>query len=551
MITWILGSGLVALVVIYMTYPRFQNRILSSARFFRHLPPPRKGQSRLRLAKPQLTLPFFLQLFALLFLLAAVVWAAKTFKAAETKGTGLWLILDTSASMSTIQEGETRMNAAVQEVETILKQTKKQTKTREVCINLSFMDMERRDWLMNSDANAVRQVLHNLEPRPLGTDAGIARGILNSMRTQSPSAAQCPVTHLVVITDLPAPPWIPGEGETRVIWRDIGKKTDNIGFTGIQAIANPLTGLVAEVNVEVTAFGTPPNGAKVSVTAPGNSTIMDKVLNWSYGRPWRGSFRPTQPGLYHMQLSPGGAYAYDDIAVIEIGKEQTIRVDWQLRNDRLLQQMGWTRDSINPHLRVISVLKSEFTGSGKIPTLVVGEGYRRGGKPVIIGDFIETSPLIQDLNFDALESLEIGGTAIPGEVQPVLRGTGGEVWAAQSSSPPMAFVPGLPTGTDDVAGRVSATVFFNALRWLLQERSLPPLYTLTAPHRPKPGGNRLVLHKDEGNTDRVSRSFGDLDDLEPVPIKGTAPPLWPVLLAAAVILFLIERTIVITRRLKG
>ena len=182
-----------------------------------------------------------------------------------------------------------------------------------------------------------------------------------------------------------------------------------------------------------------------------------------------------------------------------------------------------------------------------IPTIIIGSGYTRTGakntEPSVIRDFMEASPLLADVNLDAVETLKLGGIELPENFQPVLRGMDGKVWLAQAETPLRAFVPGLPTGTDDVIGRFSATVFFNAVRWLLQKRDLPALYTLTSPLEPTPAANRLALHKDEGNTQRVPRSSGKLENLKPITGKGAGIPLWPILVLAAVVLFLIERAL--------
>ncbi|MCI0471720.1 MAG: hypothetical protein L0Y73_08690, partial [Candidatus Aminicenantes bacterium] len=97
-------------------------------------------------------------------------------------------------------------------------------------------------------------------------------------------------------------------------------------------------------------------------------------------------------------------------------------------------------------------------------------------------------------------------------------------------------------------GRYSAAVFFNAVRWLLQKRDLEPLYTLTSPYAPEPAPNRLVLHKDEGNTWRTPGVPGELTELNPLAGKGATIPLWPILLMAAAIVFLIERAVMVYRK---
>jgi hypothetical protein len=541
--TILILAGVVILVVLYMTYPRFLRRRLSAARFFRDLPPPRKGQSRLRRGKMELTLPFFLQLFVLLLLLAAVFFSDKKLKGHEAEGLGVWFIVDTSASMSTLQGNKPRMAAAWREVELAIDQAQKAAKNKELCFRLSAMDLERRDLITSGNAFGITQAIKNLKPRPLGTDLGIIRRAFQSLKDQSQLKEHCQVSHILVVTDIPDPGWLWESGNIEVVWRDVGQPVDNVGFTNIQASRNPLTGLASEVLIEVTAFGTAPANTRLLVTAPDGTQIMDEELNWQQGQFWLGRFTPLAVGEYQLHLSPGGAYVFDDIAIIKIDEGQLIRVDWQLPDRRLLREMAWVEDKTNPHLRVTS----NRTMPMDIPTIIIGPGYRRtrarNTQPSIIRDFMEASPLLADVNLDAVETLKLGGIELPENFQPVLRGMDGRVWLAQAESPLRAFVPGLPTGTDDLIGRFSATVFFNAVRWLLQKRDLPSLYTLTSPLDPIPAANRLALHKDEGNTQRVPRSSGKLENLTPITGKGAGIPLWPILVLAAVVLFLIERAI--------
>jgi hypothetical protein len=539
----LITAGVIILVVLYMTYPRFLRRRLSAARFFRDLPPLRKGHSRLRRGKMELTLPFFLQLFVLLLLLAAVSFSDKKLKSHEVEGPGVWFIVDTSASMSTLQGNKPRMAAAVREVELAIDQAQKKVKNKELCFRLSAMDLERRDLITAGNAFGIRQAIQNLKPRPLGTDLGIIRRAFQSLKDQSQLRDHCQLSHILVVTDVPDPGWLWESGDIEVVWRDVGQPVDNVGFTNIQVSRNPLTGLASEVLIEIKAFGTPPVNTRLLVTAPDGTQVMDEELNWQQGQSWQGRFTPTAIGEYQLNLSPGGAYVFDDIAVIKIDEGQLIRVDWQLPDRSLLREMAWIEDKKNPHLRVTSNRSIPMD----IPTIIIGPGYTRtrarDSQPFVIRDFMEASPLLADVNLDAVETLKLGGIELPENFQPVLRGMDGKIWLAQAETPLRAFVPGLPTGTDDVMGRFSATVFFNAVRWLLQRRDLPALYTLTSPLEPTLAANRLALHKDEGNTQRVPRSSGKLENLKPITGKGAGIPLWPILVMAAVVLFLIERAL--------
>ncbi len=529
---------LCALVLIHMARPRFIRRELSSARFFKQLPQPKQTKSQLRLGKPPLTRSFIMQLFVLLLLITALFLSQKTFDISETRKLGVWFIVDTSASMTTLEKGKPRIVTARKEIDRTLDQIKRTAKDLDICYKLSALDMERRDLLVTPDARGIRQAVNHLEPRTLGTHLDLIRTLLARLEDQADS--QCFITHLVVITDHPAPDWILDQEAIHVVWQDVGSKVNNIGFTTIQTSRNPLTGLIRDVNVEVTAYGRPPANSRVQITGPNNAPVKEGTLNWQEDNTWRGSFKPNIPGRYQMRVSPGGAYQYDDTAVIDVGDEQKIRVNWQLGDRRLLRQLGWVEDRTNPHLVVTSLL----TQKRDIPTLVIGRGYGRRGKGrVEIRDFIEKSPLLEDVNLDAVESLGLDGIELPEGFSPVLRGTDGKVWLALQDDPvsPCAYVPGLPTGTDDLLGRFSATVFFNAFRWLLKERTLPPLYTLTAPHAPEPSGNRLVLHQDEGNTSREPHSSGSIDLLDSAKGHRSSVPIWPIPVMLAVVLFLIER----------
>ena len=106
--------------------------------------------------------------------------------------------------MSTIQQDEPRIAAAVREVESAIQQAQQAAKNKELCFRLSTMDLERRDLLTGGDIFSIRQTIQNLKPRPLGTDLGIIRGIFQLVKSQSQEDRQCQVSHIVVVTDIPA-----------------------------------------------------------------------------------------------------------------------------------------------------------------------------------------------------------------------------------------------------------------------------------------------------------------------------------------------------------
>lgn len=539
---WLLGSLCIILVFIYINRPPIEQRVLSAARFFDILPQAKPEGGCLKPGHLRLPLPFWVQLLVLVLLTGAVLVSWVTKASGEAQRVGVWIVVDTSASMTTSQHDVTRMEIAHQEVGRAIARAERAGQGAGLCLSLSSFDLEPQHHVTKEDASAARQAVRKLQPRPLGTDLNLVRGLLNSAGRQPES--ECAITHFVVVSDLPAPEWVISS-TAQVIWRDVGSIVDNVGFTNIEGGRHPFTGLVREVNIEITAFGKAPASARLVVVAPDGSTVMDEALDWTDDDTWQGTFSPSSPGLYTLDVSPGGAYGYDDHAAIRVGDGETIRVDWQLDDRRLPRQLGWAEDGEQPHLRVIP----QETTTSTIPTLIVGNSYgQEASSPAEILDFYETSPLLADLNLDVAELLGIRGIELPAGFRPVLRDVQGLTWLAQRDSPPAAYVPGLPTDTDDNLGRFSSTAFFNAVRWLLREQPLPPLYTLTEPTPDKstPKEDLLALHEDEGNTARTPRSFGSFDELEPVRTSESEKPIWPILLTLAVLLFLVERGLAVS-----
>lgn len=556
-----LFAAILLLIIFYMTYPRFQRRILSSARFFSQFPPPRKKQFQFKLGKIQWTLPFILQLLIFILFLATLFLFNYQFKTKDSSTIGIWIVIDTSASMSTRQDSATRIELAIEEAQKLIQTVEKLKGIKSSCFRLSTFDMERRDIIQQGSAFQVKQVLEQIKYRPLGTDLGIIRGLLKTSIT-TPS---CPITHLAVVSDIPAPTWISDNSNMQIIWRDIGKPVDNIGFTRIQAIQNPLTGSVAQVKIDISAFNSGFKGVLIHINKPNGQLLKQETLNINAREIQQITFEPNETGLYSMNLSNGGAYTFDDTAAIQINQSHQIPVDWQVSgpNQGMIPPYfsisgKSLQDSISPILRVVELsrLSSSIpTNWDQVPLLIIGAGYSSTSADTTpntteISDFVESSPLLSDINLDAIENLQLQAVPLESfppslQLYPVLRLTNGKIIAAQSENPLIAYIPGLPTQTEDVRGRVSATLFFNALRWLLQSKEIQPLYTLTSPFFPTPSRNRIVLHPDEGNTTRIPRSFGNIENIKPAVVSDVQEPLWPILLMIAALLFFTERFILI------
>ncbi len=570
---WILGGLTGVLVALYMARPRLERRQLSAARFFVNLPPARQTNRQLRLSNPLLARPFYLQLLVLLLLLAALLSIFHPLAGAgHAQSIGLWLLIDSSASMSTAQAGSNRMVLAQQAANAVLAQAQiaatEATPPVDLCINISTFDLARRDRQLPdlsgaAAVEAAQAALATITPRALGSDLALIRTLLaQQIVTPSvaisitatgqplavqgavdPTAAACAVTHLVVITDLPAPDWIGEPAPVDMIWRDVSEPVDNSGFNTIRAMRDPLSGLVHGVEVTAQYYNRPPINAQMIITGPTGTRIADEPIQWRGDGTWRTTWLPPGPGQYQLQLIPGGAYTLDDHAILEINEGAAIHVNWQLPETALHEQLGWIQDAQSPQLRVVaSNAPGNAAFASTTPTLVVGNGYT-GDRSQEILDFYDAGTLLADLNLDVAEQLAIQGTVLPADFIPVLRGADGLVWLAQRRNPPAVLVPGLPTQIEETVDAFSKTAFFNGVRWLLQERPLPPLYTLTTPALPEPAGSRIALHAGEGDTARLPSSYGEISALQPRRVGQRTWPLWPYLLALAMSIFAVERTL--------
>jgi len=530
---WLLLSLLGALILLHMIRPRFERRRISAARFFGGLPPARKGQPRLRLSSPVRSRPLYLQVPLLLALLAAILLVDKQLSERQTLGFGVWILIDSSASMTTNDGRNTRFQSALDQARTALNEARQTAGGKPVCYRLSTFDLAIEHLSETTDASVLADSLNLAKPRALGTDLNLVRGLLASLDA---AEGDCNITHLVVVSDIPAPDWLVEDRATRVIWRHVGAPVGNVGFTRIGTSRDPLTGFVRSVEMTVTAYGNIPGITRLRVTGPDGTDIFHDGLGWSVDGLWRGSFVPDKPGRYLLALEPGGDYLYDDRAEIQVGAQSGIRVDWQLTDRGLPDRLGWEQDRVTPHLRVAPLP----INASPVPTLYVGNGYTNGTRGEI-RDFYEGSSLLADLNLDVVENLQMGTIPLPQGFQAVLRRTDDQVWLAERADPIAAYVPGLPIAGEKNLSHFSSTTFFNGVKWLLGERPAAPLYELTSPADPIPDGTRLALHPDEGNTLRGRRSYGDLEGIKPVPIGVPAPPLWPALLTLAVALFVAER----------
>ena len=536
------GAVVLGMAAVHMVRLRVEEHWLTSAQFFAGLETARSGWPRLALSVPLTSPAFYVRMLAAMLLLLAVLAArcAATLPGGLQDG-GVWILVDTSASMSAVQEGEPRSAAALRAVRETVQQLQEAAPDAVRCWRINGFHLASAGGVTAREPGALLARLNELLPTALGTDVAVVRSALAEAAADADPA--CVIRQVAVISDLPAPEWFGDEGPVRAVWRDIAQPVANTGLARLTAVRNPFTGAVAETAVELRAYGPPPPAATLTIIPP-NGSPEQRPARWEGDGQWFERIETTTPGAYVFKVEPGGAYRYDDEATIIVPDSSGLRVDWRLADRTWLTRLGWTQDTAAPELRVTAnAADTGPAGAALVPMLVVGPGYLGArSDAALISGFREGSPLLNDLNFDIAERMVIPPAVLPDGFLPVLQKSGGGVWLAERADPPAAYVPGLPTGSDDDLGRASSVAFFNALHLLLQRRPAPPLFELTSVDHPAPEGNRLALHPDEGATFQTPRDAGTLDAAGPQE-GAIEQALWPALLAAAAACIATERAL--------
>ena len=550
--TYVFGALAAVLVIIYMARPNFRRAVLSAAVFFRD-DPVLGSTSRIAWSTPRPTPLFFLQLSVLLLLLLAVPHCPAAAVMDRSTKTGVRVLVDRSASMSTQQNGATRFDAALAALRSVVAPQQSAI----ACFALSAFDLELITVAENvTSVGQLVDLASRLQPRPLGTELSIveralaeASGPALSTGASAKVEGGCAVGATIVVSDMPAPPWMErqdGPASRGDVWIDVSQPAPNAGIVDLVDNRDRVSGEVRGVRVVVGTFGgMATSNVTVSVRSPDGTVRAHPVEAWD-GPTGSVDVNLSLPGRYVFHVNPAGAYRYDDAAEIDVPRSGPVRVDWRVPRREWLARLGWTEDRDTPDVRVLPSI--EMLDSR--PAIVLGSGYGvRRGPVQPVTTFLETSPLVTGLNLDVAERSGMSGarTPLPGFTA-VLSGPESAVWIAERATPVAAFVPGLPLDGDDNVARFSSTVFLNAARWILERRPRPPLFTLTSPEQPEPSGNRIALHPGEGNTGRTPRSVGTFD---PRAARGRQTerrlPLWPWLVAAAALVFLTERGLALMR----
>lgn len=546
-LTFLIGF-IIGLIILYMIHPYYKPYQLSSAHFFEPLLQGSNPNQRISLKTVIFSVPFWIQLSVFLCLIGGMLLASQgiaNHKKADT--VGILLSIDTSASMTTKYQEGIRFDAAITESQNLITHLDKlQVKHRDIkfCVSLLTFDSGgAQDIVNNVSLNQLRDFIDSLYPRLLGTNLNAIRVIrerINDPDTQT--SHDCPITHMVVITDMPAPEWVSqDDAGIQVIWRQIAEPVNNVGINRITPVEQALFGWSGGIEIEVVVYGNPPPETIITIEDEEGTTVYQNSLYWSAPNSQLLRTEIDQSGFYNVSVTPGGDYLHDDQVTILIPQFEQIRYDWQLSTTPppYLEALGWVPDTENPNIKIVPL-----DGIiGGIPTLIVGDYYSLGSGDEI-KYFEDKTGILNNINLDAIEQLNIRGISslesMPHEL--ILSDTSKRVLIAANRNAPFVYIPVPPSiNRDLVLDVVSQTLFFNAIRWLLNHTTMPELYKLTSNLEPVPIQNIVALHSGEGNTALSIIHHGELSDIQPVVTNLNDNPLWMLLAMIGVSILVIER----------
>ena len=539
----ILGFFIVVLIILYMFRPYYQPFEISSAEFFETVKGPAISL-RFNIRSLVTSAPFWLQLFILGCLFLALLLSDRGLPQAPAESIGVLIALDTSASMSTLDGSQTRMDTAKQEIANL--------RVFVTDLQETYPDLRFCESLITFDSGGVQVQdglpIEAIEHRALGTATASLQVWLESLLSADTqqNEALCHPTHAVVISDVTAPEWVT-QSEIPVIWRDVGTPVDNVGIVSIEPRGSELFGWNGSIEVSVTAYGTPPSTTSIAILDANNNLVDSRELSWTVATSQSRTFELPTAGDYRVMISPNDAYLYDNQATIRVDNFQNIRYSWELPTPLPfdLSAVGWELSPDKPNIRIVSA-SSELTSG--VPTIIVGNEYRQATDFHAITYFEEKTGLLDNISLDAAQSLGIGQSPFITSLSPdlytvILADDSESILIAMNDSAPFVTIPGPPMIDDDPElNGFSQTIFFNAVRWLLNSSAIvPDLYSNTSNANPVPIGNINVLHEGEGAVHTENSGFGDFSDITPLQTQVAEDPIWALLLMIATIALVFER----------
>lgn len=523
-------AGLAALAW-YLQRPAPRDLRLSFARLLPDPPGTPRRVPRLALSPPLRSAAFWLHLLAVALAVAAL-WADLRLRlATPDPRIGLRIVVDVSHGMATVADGVSRLNLARAAAREEAAAARAAAGSAPYC-----------DEVILAARTLRRAALSDLETVAALPEGADALALLEAARQED---AGCAITHVTVLSDLPAPviAWPPGAPPLR--WVQVGAPVPNAAIAEVRHVPPQLDGTPAALIVTLDTFG---DAGVPSLVLSGPGGEVRPALEPSLDRPGRFVARmaPGAGGAHVARLDDGGAYGGDDRVVFDLAPPDALAVDWRLPG---LPVPRGVRPSAQAGLKVLPLadLGTLPAGAAGAAVVAVYPGWP-GAAPGGIGAFVEDRALLGAINLDVLERrmpAPIPAPLPPGFL-PVLTDAAGGAVLARRAQPPGVIVPEPVRGADADVTALSLTLFYSALHDLSGGSETPlALRWETA------AGQAVAEAWKESDTARpLSPSPPPPDYAAPV-AEAPQQPVWPLLLVVAMGALLVERLLSLRGRRAG
>ena len=517
------GAGL-ALLAWHMqrrTPPPLQ---LSFARLLPEPPVSPQAERRFALQLPLRSAGFWLRMLAVLAAVMALTLDTTRAVSPGDQGIGLRIVMDVTNSMGLPEAGGIRLDAARAVADAALAQLAA-SGAGDVC------------------AEAVLVGAAAARPGPV---AGLARAVVQPeggavatlVAAASGPITDCPLTHVLVLTDTLRPVMDRAADAPLLLWHQIGEPVANSGLRAVSFAPPGLSRGRAALRLQVAGFGDVPppdlwlDGPEGRVPVPVQpSPDRDGV--------WLGAATPDRAGRYVAGLDAGGAYGGDDRVAFDLPQVTGLALDWRI--------VGFPRPRGARAGGDDALLVADLAGLTPQdlarPLLATYPGWPAAGQGGRIGAFVQDRALLAAINLDVFERLAprpLAGPLPPG-FAPVLTDAAGAVYVARRASPPGLIVP-APRRDGGEVEALSLTLFFTALADLADRGSVSPKLEWRNAQ-----GQRIADASLESDTARRLDPAPSLDLIAPRPRPAQDAPVWPLLVLLALAALLAERALTLWR----
>jgi len=480
------------------------------------------AERRFALTVPLGSVAFWLRMLALLAALGVLMVDMNRRGAFGGQGIGLRIVLDVTHSMGLPQDGVTRLDAARILAEAASAQA---AGGQSVCSELVLVGA-------NALAPMAVSGLPDAVVRAEGGD------VATLVAAASAPVVDCPLTHVLVLTDArkPALDWAP-DGPV-FLWHQIGEPVANTGLRSVSFTPPGLGSGRAKIDLVVAGFGDVP-APVVWLDGPGGRIPVTLQPSPDRDQVWLGDATPNGAGHYVAVLEAGGAYGGDDRLAFVLPEVEGLAVDWRLAGlaaPRGVQGSG--RDGL-----LVVDLADVGPEEWARPLLAVYPGWPNGGQVGRIGAFVQDPALLAAINLDAFElnaPRPMSGPLPPG-FTPVLTDNAGGVYIARRSNPLGLIVP-APLRDGGEVEALSLTLFFTLLADLAGRGTMLPAMEWRDAQGQVIEGAAL-----ESDTARALDAAPPLSLISPRATPAQDVPVWPLLALIALVALMAERALMLWR----